>query len=103
MLLNFLVNHGLSATTLPSRQMYIGVPCMRATLRATRAERRRARNPAAANSAASLFLLFMGLARSVEDSFRNYRKEPTSLQVLDNAGSSFSNHVRSDEELIDEE
>jgi hypothetical protein len=35
--------HGFSATTLPLHQKESGVPCMRAVLRATCAERRRAR------------------------------------------------------------
>ena len=56
-------SQGFSATTRPFFQKYRGVPCMRAVLRATRAERRKPRPTAAAKSADCFLLVFMDLVR----------------------------------------
>jgi len=59
--------YGFSAGTLPYFQMEIGVPCMRAVLRATLAARRKARPTLAENSlpVCGLAFLFNGDLRQM--------------------------------------
>ena len=62
-----LAHHGFFATTLPFSHTYIGVPCIRAVLRATLAALRSAR-PTACESALVVFFLlvvFMGLPPAI--------------------------------------
>lgn len=85
-------DHGFSATTLPLRQMKMGVPCMRAVLRAARAERRRARPTAAEKADGLIFVVFFtGLVRSGAESHPNYRTLTRHLQADDRSVENLSN------------
>ena len=84
---------GFSATTLPFFKTYIGVPCMRALLRATLAARRRARPTAAENSllvfrdSGDTRLISHGARLSGRPAFRRTNSRPLNRSLISINGS----------------
>lgn len=91
-------HQGFSATTLPFFQTMSGVPCILAVLRATLAERRKAR-PTGVRGALRYFLLskvIMGQLPAIQAWHWNYHTLPSDLPALNKRFRNYSTLVHSD-------